>query len=556
MTHIKDIIKRPSAVGIIVGLVFMALSLTPSLIPRPWIPQAAISALSFLCGYGIGVGLNALWRYLQLPTIPRQHQRVWELLLLAISGIMLLYYMYRSLAWQNNVRETVSMPPVDSAHSIRVVLLGAVLAILLLLFFRLLWWLAQTVVRVVNRFIPRRVGQVIGILLAIWLIVILVNGVLVQAIFDALNSSYALTDSTNYDNVMQPTSPLRSGSPESLAAWETLGREGRRFAGTGPSAEEIAVFWGDAPTAEPIRIYIGEQSAETLAERADLALQELLRTNAFERQALVLVTSTGNGWVDANAIDSLEYMYGGDTAIVAFQYSYLPSVYSLIADQDAATDASLAMFNEIHQYWQTLDEETRPVFYLYGLSLGAYGSQAAVSSVSLFNDPINGALWAGPPFVSEFWRQITRDRDPGSPIWRPVYQGGTTIRFTNQGEGLQDAPDAWQENRFIYLQQAGDPIVFFPPDSLYREPEWLSEESRSPKAPSTMRWYPVVTFWQLIFDMVLATSDTLPDGNGHRYGSDSYIDSWVALTQPENWSEQRTEELKELFNNMGNPNQP
>lgn len=553
---IREIVNRPSALGVIVGVIALALSLTPSLIPRTWVQQAVISALTFLCGYGIGEGLRSLWVYLGLPTFSPPNDRRASIALFVASGAILVFFMFRALAWQNNVREMVGLEPVSSAHPIQTVLLALLLSAVLLIVLRFLWWLGQLVATWISRAIPRRVGRVIGVALGIVVVVMLLNGVLFRTVSNALNTTYSLRDGENYDNVYPPTSPLRSGSPESLLAWETLGREGRRFVGTGPTADEISQFWGGAPALEPIRIYVGDKSAATLDERAELALQEMLRTGAFDRKALVLVTSTGNGWVDANSVNAVEFIYGGDTALVSFQYSYLPSVYALIADKSAATDASLAMFNKIQEHWRTLDPAARPEFYLHGLSLGAYGSQAAVSSVNQFNDPINGALWAGPPFVSEFWHRLTRDREAGTPIWLPIYQGGTTIRFTNTGDNLQENAGDWQDNRFVYLQQAGDPIVFFTVSSLYRMPDWLEEDQRSPKAPSQMRWYPVVTFWQLIFDMVLGTSDALPDGNGHRYASGAYIDSWVALAQPENWTAQQTEALKTLFLNSGNLNKP
>lgn len=553
---VKTLTTRPSATGIVLGTVLMALSLTPSLIPRTWIVQGAIAALAFVCGYAIVVGLAALWRYLELPTLaPRTEARLaW--VLLAAAALVLVYALMRALPWQNNVRQTVGLDPVDSAYPMRTVLLAVTLAAVLILVARLIWWLVQVIVRIVNRYIPRRVGQVLGAAIAIVVVIMLLNGLLVDTISSALNSTYALRDNETYANTTMPTSDLRSGGPNSLVAWNTLGREGRRFTATGPSSADIAAFWDGAGGMEPIRVYIGDKSAATLEERAELALQELVRTGAFERDVLVLVTSTGNGWVDANSVNALEYIFAGNTAIASFQYSYLPSVYSLLADKDAATDASLAMFNKIQGHWRTLDPDDRPDFYLYGLSLGAFGSQAAVSSVSQFNDPIDGALWAGPPFVSEFWRQITRDREAGTPIWLPVYQDGTTIRFTNTGANLQDAMEMWQDNRFVYLQQAGDPIVFFEPESLFREPEWLQEESRSPKAPTQMHWVPVVTFWQLIFDMVLATNDSIPDGNGHRYSSSAYIDAWVALATPANWGDAQTDALKTLFQNSGNLNIP
>ncbi len=552
----RTIIKKPSIVGVIFGTILLTVSLTPSLIPREWTAQGVISGLSFVLGYALGVSLFALWRYLEIPTIPEQYRKRASQISLVIVGIVLVFFSYRALGWQNSVRRMVELDPVDSAHPVRVIFLAAAIAAILVLFFRILLWIAKAITQFVARYIPHRYGKVIGGFIAICFVVFLVNGLLLQSIAESANASYALTDSSTDPNVQQPTSTLRSGGPESLVEWDTLGKEGRRFTGTGPSADEISEYWNGEPADEPIRVFVGAKSADTLEERAKLALQELIRTGAFDRDVLTLVTSTGSGWVDSNAVNSLEYIHGGNTATASFQYSYLPSVFALLADKDSAPEASVAMFDKIHEYWSTLDEETRPDFYLHGLSLGSYGSQAITSDVNLLNDPIDGAMWAGPPFVSETWRHITSAREQGTPIWRPVYRDGATIRFTNQGEGLQESPDQWQDNRFIYLQQAGDPIVFFTADSLFREPEWLKEGSRSPKVVDEMKWYPIATFWQLVFDMVLGTSDTLPDGNGHRYSSDSYIDAWIALTQPQGWSDEMTEDLKALFRSMPNPNKP
>lgn len=552
----KAIFRRPSLLGTAIGMAFMALALTPSLIPRTWTIQAVVAGITFIVGYGMGVGGSALWQYLGLPAIPHAHQRTATLAALGSAGALLAYFLFRMAGWQNEVRQMVGLAPVDSAYPLRTLLLAAVVIAVLLIFFRFLAWLIAKVTHLIAQFVPQRIGRVLGVAMGLLLVILLINGVLVDSFFNALNATYSVRNSQNYDNVFQPTSTLRAGSPDSYLAWDNLGRQGRRFVATGPTAAEIGEFWGEAATAEPIRIYIGVKSAPTLEERAELALQELLRTNAFDRDLLILVTSTGSGWVDANAIDAIEYIFQGDTAIVAFQYSYLPSLYSILADKDAASDSSVAMFDKIHQHWRTLDAAARPGFYLYALSLGTFGSQAAVTSVSQFNDPVNGALWAGPPFVSEFWQHITHNRDEGSPIWRPVYQDGQTIRFTNAGEGLQATSAEWLDNRFIYLQQADDPIVFFRVDSFFRELEWLKEDQRSPRVIPAMQWYPVVTFWQVLFDMVLAVGDTLPDGNGHRYSSDAYIESWVALTRPQSWTNEQSAALTALFQTLGNLNQP
>ena len=47
---------RPSTAGLVVGAVFWLASLGPTLLPRAWMFQAAISALSFLVGYGLDLG--------------------------------------------------------------------------------------------------------------------------------------------------------------------------------------------------------------------------------------------------------------------------------------------------------------------------------------------------------------------------------------------------------------------------------------------------------------------------------------------------------------------
>ena len=51
---------------------------------------------------------------------------------------------------------------------------------------------------------------------------------------DWANSTYSTFDDETPPDIVQPTSPLRSGSPESLVPWDTLGYEGRNFTGGGP----------------------------------------------------------------------------------------------------------------------------------------------------------------------------------------------------------------------------------------------------------------------------------------------------------------------------------
>ena len=113
--------------------------------------------------------------------------------------------------------------------------------------------------------------------------------------------------------------------------WDTLGYQGRNFVATGPDADELTGINGQ-PAKEPIRVYAGLQTADTDGRRMSCCSSELERTHAFDRKVLVIVPTTGTGWVDPIAARAIEMMYNGDTAMVALQYSYLPSWISFVGD--------------------------------------------------------------------------------------------------------------------------------------------------------------------------------------------------------------------------------
>src|SRR5690606_2949195 len=120
-------------------------------------------------------------------------------------------------------------------------------------------------------------------------------------------------------------------------------------------------------------------------------------------------------------------------------------------------------------------EDERPRFYIHGLSLGAWSSMYGVDLFQLVNDPIDGALWAGPPFPSQLWNQAVAARDPGSTYVLPVLDDGEMVRFHSNHGGLDRDYDDWRGMRVVYLQYASDPIVFYEPASVWRRPEWMRE---------------------------------------------------------------------------------
>jgi len=100
---------------------------------------------------------------------------------------------------------------------------------------------------------------------------------------------------------------------------------------------------------------------------------------------------------------------------------------------------------------------------------------------------------------------------------------------------------AWGPMRIVYLQYASDPVTFFEYRSLYREPDWM-RPPRGPDVSPQFRWYPVITFLQLIVDKFMATG--APIGYGHVYAPAHYTDAWIALTDVRGWSPEQIAQLK------------
>jgi uncharacterized membrane protein len=58
--------------GLLLGTLFFAASLTPSLLPRSFTTQGILSGVCFAAGYGIGVFGRWLAAYLEVPDPPER----------------------------------------------------------------------------------------------------------------------------------------------------------------------------------------------------------------------------------------------------------------------------------------------------------------------------------------------------------------------------------------------------------------------------------------------------------------------------------------------------
>ncbi|MBP5979098.1 MAG: alpha/beta-hydrolase family protein [Halomonas sp.] len=539
---INSHLARFSGVGLILGTLFFAFSLTPSLVPRPFIAQGIVSGLSFTAGYALGVIGHGLWRYLHLPEPNARVETYFHWLAAAASLSIAGIFLWRAAEWQNSIRKLMAMESASGTHpfSIALITLGVfAFSVLMALLFKRTFRLLS---RKLAYILPRRVAYVLGTVAAIALFWLVIEGILFSYALKVADRSYQQVDELMQSDLSPPEDPMKPGSAESLISWEALGSRGRRFVTEGPDGAQIGDFLGEE-AADPLRVYVGLNAAETPTERAELALAELIRVGGFERSVLVLATPTGRGWIDPGSQNTVEYLHRGDIATITAQYSYLPSHLSLIAEAEYGVENARALFTAVYNYWSSLSSSERPRLYLFGLSLGALNSDLSFDLYDIIDDPFNGALWSGPPFRSDTWKSVTADRDPGSPAWLPTFRDGSVVRFMNQTQGLQEAPGEWGDFRIAYLQYASDPITFFEPAAFWREPAWM-REPRGPDVSPELRWYPVVTMLQLLADLATGSA---PPGFGHEIAAEHYIDAWAALSEPPGWDEESLARLRQYF---------
>ena len=530
-----------SGVGLMLGALFFAAALTPTLIPRSYLTQGALAGGCFAIGYLTGVLWRRLWHYLELPEPSPRARSIANALVAGFCLLVVVIALWRSAEWQNAIRTVMKMAPVETAHPLKVCAIALVTFVALLVLGRLFALVARFLAAHTRRLIPRKIANVIGVVVAGLLFWSIASNVLIRTAFNALDSSFRELDALHEPERPPPTASGQTGSPASLVRWKELGRMGRRFVASGPTAAEIGAVTG-RPAHDPVRVYVGLGSSDTARARARLALDELKRQHGFDRKVLIVITPTGTGWIDPSAMDTVEYLHHGDVASVAMQYSYLNSPLSLLFQPEYGAEASRALFAEIYGYWTTLPKDKRPKLYLHGLSLGALNSEKSAELFETIGDPIAGALWSGPPFESRNWRSITDNRNQGSPAWLPEFRDGRFVRFMNQN-GPTVPPDApWGPMRVVYLQYASDAITFFAYRDAYRAPAWMNAP-RGPDVSPALRWYPIVTMLQLALDMAVATNT--PMGFGHVYAPEHYVDAWVAVTDVHDWSADALAKLKE-----------
>lgn len=548
-----SITRRPAFGGMAVGLLFWWQSLSPTLMPRAWVIQAAVSAICVTLGYALGTLAGRLTRAVLRRRRVHIPGRLWRparfgvgvlaVLALALGSI-------RWLGWQNSQRELVAMDSISGTVIPPMLGLTVILAGILFVAGRIVGAAVRGLDRWNQRHLPRVAAQPLTVVLVLLLTVLVIRDVAFARFTNWASTSFGAVDTGTADGVIRPETETVSGGIGSLVEWDDLGLQGRSFAGGATTVDELQAFWGDdTEISAPIRAYAGLRSNGDPRGRARLAVDDLERAGGFDREVLVVATATGTGWIDPDAAEAIEQIYRGDTAIVSMQYSYLPSWISFITDLDLAAEAGTELYGEVYQRWSQLPEGDRPTLLVFGLSLGSFGAESAFvgpdADTSLTNivTRSDGALFVGAAHANPILRQVTGARDPGSPEWAPVFDQGRIVRFVTRDPDHGDPEGPWPQPRVLYIQHPSDPVTHWGMDWLWSRPGWM-DDPRGYDVPADGRWFPVVTWVQGIFDLMAGFA--APPGFGHDYRLD-YVDGWTRIAPPEGWSAEDTVRLEHFL---------
>jgi uncharacterized membrane protein len=544
----------PAFGGLIGALVCWWFSLLPSLLPRAWVMQAAVTGISMAFGYAVGTLIGSVGRWLIRKTGwrgPDASLRRWAWIALAVTaGLALVVGVVLWQTWQTEQRDLVQLPHTSWLLFVPMVLVALVLFAILFFLGRTIGYSIWRLDRFIDRHMPLVLARLIAASVVTVVVVVLAQEVVVRGMTSYVDSKFGPADANTAPGVVQPTTAAVSGSPDSFAAWDSLGYQGRSFVAGGTGREDLIAFGGpQSEVLEPVRVYAGLESADSVHARADLVVQELERTDAAGREILVVAAVTGTGWVDPDAARAIEYMHGGDTAIAGMQYSFLPSWISFLVDQSKSAESSEALYEAVHQWWSQLPEGDRPRLIVFGESLGSYGSEVPLAGTTAADSVANAvggsdcALWAGPTNANPIWRQILEARVPDSPVWRAVYEDGRELQVANRSEDVPIEDQSWQSPRLLYFHHPSDPVGYWSWETLWRQPEWTEDPKGYDVSPH-VGWFPFITFTQVVADLIAGFD--APSGFGHNYNI-NFVKGWTAVAPADGWTAEDGARLEQII---------
>ena len=524
-----------SLIGVVGALVMYGVSVSPSLLARSWQWHAVASGVLSAVGYIVGLTIQRFYA-LVVPrlgveiTAPQSVSIAFRAVLLLGFFLWFLRWLLQSYRERKRANHLVGM----RGETLGEYLLGTVCAfILMLALLGIAWglqWIGRAIVSVLSQWMHMVFALALSLLILVVIVYALTSQVLLKLGINFFTRHARKMNNRTANGIVQPQVPERSGSPHSRSSWRAVGGQGRVFLGRGPSRADIEAVTG-CSAMEPIRVYAGmPEEGQSLQSAADLVVEELHRTGAFDRAVILIATSTGSGWVDEWQVQPLEYLTRGNCATASMQYSFVPSSINFLTDLDVSEEAAVILFETIRRAVDEIPEDRRPALFVCGESLGAYASQHVFSGIVDVLSRTDGALWVGTPAFTPMHAELTAIRHRGSPEVAPVVANGRHVRFVNVPENLwadvygRELGD-WNYPRVVYAQHPSDPVVWWNSELVWHKPDWISEKVDGDVSPH-MQYTRGATYIQVLVDMPVA--GTAPGGHGHTY-HEELIPLWEAI---------------------------
>ena len=524
-----------SLIGVVGALVMYGVSVSPSLLARSWQWHAVASGVLSAVGYIVGLTIQRFYA-LVVPrlgveiTAPQSLSIAFRAVLLLGFFLWFLRWLLQSYRERKRANHLVGM----RGETLEEYLLGTVCAfILMMALLGVAWglqWIGRAIVSVLSQWMHMVFALALSLLILVVIVYAMTSQVLLKLGINFFTRHARKMNNRTAKGIVQPQVPERSGSPQSRCSWRAVGGQGRVFLGRGPSRTDIEAVTG-CSAMEPIRVYAGmPEEGQSLQSAADLVVEELHRTGAFDRAVILIATSTGSGWVDEWQVQPLEYLTRGNCATASMQYSFVPSSINFLTDLDVSEEAAVILFETIRRAVDEIPEDRRPALFACGESLGAYASQHVFSGIVDVLSRTDGALWVGTPAFTPMHAELTAIRHRGSPEVAPVVANGRHVRFVNVPENLwadvygRELGD-WNYPRVVYAQHPSDPVVWWNSELVWHKPDWISEKVDGDVSPH-MQYTRGATYIQVLVDMPVA--GTAPGGHGHTY-HEELIPLWEAI---------------------------
>src|SRR4051812_24358504 len=209
--------------GTAVALLLAWSSFTPSLLPRSPPLQGLVAGVAGAFGYGLGEAVAwavlRLGRWRPAPTVRR---RAWQVLGV-VGALGSAAFLALGWHWQVELHELMGKSPPPGYQAVLVAGVAVLVLAGLVALGRVLRRLTRWVLRHTTGRLPLWLARGLAVTAVVLLVAGVLSGVVLRGFIAVSNSVFSVKDTTTDAGAVQPTTPERSGSEQSLVAWDTLG---------------------------------------------------------------------------------------------------------------------------------------------------------------------------------------------------------------------------------------------------------------------------------------------------------------------------------------------